>query len=128
MSLEQAADPFLPAWCELLGDADPYDQDFTWKKMHFALSLTEEVFAQLSLSQKEAVHAKLVSTMNQGVPMTPNLLKRAMEDKKKARATLETLGLALNGPADASHVGGHTVIGGQKVEMHVQGTAEWLRQ
>merc|ERR1711918_312949 len=80
-----------------------------------------ERFQSLTPEQQEAVHAKLVATMNMGVPITPNLLRRALEDKKKAKAMLEALGLQEDAPEDPTHVGGHTVIGGQKMETRITG-------
>ena len=63
---------------------------------------------------KDAVHAKLFAVSRSGIPPTPGLAVRALQDIKRAKANLQALGLALDAPADKAHVGGYAVISGKK--------------
>ena len=112
---EVPADPYLPAWRELLGDELAASEGkTTWNKMRFVLDMTADAFASLAPHQQDAVHAKLVAVSRQSVPATPRLAGMALQDRNRAKAKLEALGLALDAPADKAHVGGHTVVGGKK--------------
>jgi hypothetical protein len=112
---ETSADPFLPAWRELLGDELAASEGkTTWNKMSYVLDLTAEAFALLAPHQKDAVHAKLVAVSRQSIPPTPRLAGMALQDRNRAKAKLEALGLAVDAPADKAHVGGHAVVDGKK--------------
>ena len=110
---EKPADPFLPAWRELLGD-ELADSEAPWNKMRYVLDVTAEAFASLAPHQQDAVHANLVEVSRQSIPPTPRLAGRALQDRNKAKAKLEALGLAVDAPADKAHVGGHAVVHGKK--------------
>ena len=105
---------FESAWRELLGDEEASGGDANWKKMRYALGLTQSAFDSLADHQKSALHAKLVATMNQSIPPTPRLAGMALQDRRKAKAQLEAFGLALDALADKSHVGGFAIISGEK--------------
>ena len=112
---DKPADPFLPAWRELIGvDLAASEGKTTWNKMSFVLDMTPESFASLAPHQKEAVHAKLVAVSRQSIPPTPRLAGMALQDRNRAKMKLKALGLALDVPGDKTHVGGHADISGKK--------------
>jgi len=84
------------------------------------VTVTKEQWDALTPEQRQSDTNFLVSVSKQSVPITPNLLRKALTDIQRAQALIAKFGInPSKAEKDPSVIGGYTICGGKHMKTFV---------